>query len=107
MEAVPKEIQEARDRLKSRMGSVVLMHLFYLQAHNVGKGLGRRGKKAVHKGNQEESKFKVTLKNLGCQPIDGIVEANFFPTDGDLYHFEKPQGILYEMLGNHQFKLAL
>lgn len=36
--------------------------------------------------------MKLTLKNLGCQPIDMISEVNFFPTDGDLYHFDKAQG---------------
>ena len=94
MEAVPKEIQEARERLRNRMGAVVrLSRNSLLQAKGANKGLGRRVKKVTNKSNQEESKLKVTLKNLNCQPIDMIQEVNFFPTDGDVYHFNKAQGI--------------
>ena len=82
MEAVPQNIQEARDKLKAKFGN---------GAH-AGKGVGRRSKKVVHQSNNvEDGKLKLTLRKLGCQPIDMISEVNFFPKSEDIYHFSKCQ----------------
>ena len=56
------------------------------------KGIGRKGKKVSHKPTSaEDTKLKLTLQKLGCQPIDGIQEVNLFPTDGKVLHFPKSQ----------------
>lgn len=63
-----------------------------VKAH-AGKGVGRRSKKVVHQSNNvEDGKLKLTLRKLGCQPIDMISEVNFFPKSEDIYHFSKCQG---------------
>ena len=52
--------------------------------------MGRRTKKVVHKKNgSDEAKLRMNLNKVGCRPIGVIQEVNFFPTEGDLYHFEK------------------
>ena len=61
-----------------------------VQAATRGKGNSRRTKKVVHKpAAVEDSKLKLTLQKVGCQPIDGIQEVNLFPTDGKVLHFTK------------------
>ena len=53
-------------------------------------GMGRRTKKVVHKKNgSDDTKLKMNLNKVGCRHIGSIQEVNFFPTEGDLYHFEK------------------
>ena len=61
-----------------------------MQAATRGKGNSRRTNKVVHKpAAVEDSKLKLTLQKVGCQPIDGIQEVNLFPTDGKVLHFTK------------------
>lgn len=51
-----------------------------LQAASRGKGSSRRTKKVVHKSaSTEDAKLKLSLQKVGCQPIDGISEANLLP----------------------------
>ena len=65
-----------------------------LQAASRGKGSSRRTKKVVHKSaSTEDAKLKLSLQKVGCQPIDGISEANLFPTDGNVLHFTKCQSL--------------
>ena len=55
--------------------------------------MGRRTKKVVHKNSDlAENKLRVKLRKVGCTPMDGIQEVNFFPTNDELYHFEKCEG---------------
>jgi len=64
-----------------------------LQAASRGKGSSRRTK-VVHKSaSTEDAKLKLSLQKVGCQPIDGISEANLFPTDGNVLHFTKCQSL--------------
>ena len=63
-----------------------------LQAVSRGKGSSRRTKKVVHKSaSTDDAKLKLSLQKVGCQPIEGIVEANLFPTNGNVLHFTKCQ----------------
>ena len=80
MEQVPYEIMKAREALKAK----------YASTGRVGKAMGRRTKKVVHKNSDlAENKLRVNLRKVGCTPMDGIQEVNFFPTNDELYHFEK------------------
>ena len=83
MEAIPQEILDARNKLKAKFAD---------SAASRGKGNSRRTKKVVHKSaSSEDAKLKLSLQKVGCQPIDGISEANLFPTDGNVLHFTKCQ----------------
>lgn len=55
--------------------------------------MGRRTKKVVHKNSGlAENRLRVNLQKVGCSSIDGVQEVNFFPANGELYHFEKCEG---------------
>ncbi|KNB43158.1 transcription factor [Blastocystis sp. subtype 4] len=87
MEAIPQEILDARNKLKAKFGD---------SAASRGKGSSRRTKKVVHKSaSTEDAKLKLSLQKVGCQPIDGISEANLFPTDGNVLHFTKCQSLCF------------
>lgn len=52
--------------------------------------MGRRTKKVVHKKNgPDDTKLRLNLNKVGCRQVNGIQEVNFFPTEGDIYHFDK------------------
>lgn len=52
--------------------------------------MGRRTKKVVHKKNgSDDAKLRMNLNKVGCRQIGGIQEVNFFPVEGEIYHFDK------------------
>ena len=40
----------------------------------------------------EEKKLQAVTRKLQLQPLDDVAEANLFVSDGDVMHFEKPNG---------------
>eukprot|EP00126_Sphaerothecum_destruens_P001152 Sdes_comp13333_c0_seq1m3143 len=57
-----------------------------------GKGTVRRKKKFLYKNAAvDDKKLQQTLKKLGCNPIPGIEEVNFFKEDGRILHFVNPK----------------
>ena len=57
-----------------------------------GKGTMKRKMKVVHKaGTGDDKKTKGLIKKLGAQPLNEIVEMNFFTNDNQVMQFKNPE----------------
>jgi nascent polypeptide-associated complex subunit beta len=77
-------VQEARARMKARMGGQ--------SSRTGGRGSVRRKKKAVHKTTStDEKRLQGTLKRLNVNNIPAIEEVNLFKDNGTVIHFQAPK----------------
>eukprot|EP00828_Plagiopyla_frontata_P021245 TRINITY_DN275_c0_g2_i1.p1 TRINITY_DN275_c0_g2~~TRINITY_DN275_c0_g2_i1.p1 ORF type:complete len:168 (+),score=44.04 TRINITY_DN275_c0_g2_i1:234-737(+) len=84
MEISQEEIQQAREKLKQKMGEE--------GAKVGGKGTKRRVKKVHHQTQiTDVTKLKQITKKFGVQPLPGIEEVNLFQDDGSVIHFTHPE----------------
>lgn len=83
MDEADQKIQEARAKLKAKMGK---------NTEKIGGAGGQRRTKKVTKkvDKNEDKKLKQSLKKFNVQSLPDIEEVNFFRDDNTVMNFKRP-----------------